>query len=86
MSRHHGPPRVCITGGFRILISGGEGSTGHGRRESTETPSVHSPKTCTSGHKKHFSVTGPTDTVENLVMMTAINSILLGSERLVPIQ
>lgn len=43
--------------------------------ESTETPSVRSPKTCTSGHKKHFSVTGPTDTVENLVMMTAINSI-----------
>lgn len=57
-----------------------------GGQESTETPSVRSPKTCKSGHRKHFSVTGPTDTVENLVMMTAINSILLRSERLVPIQ
>lgn len=57
-----------------------------GGQESTETPSVRSPETCKSGHRKHFSVTGPTDTVENLVMMTAINSILLRSERLVPIQ
>lgn len=35
---------------------------------------------------KHFSVTGPTNTVENSVTMTAVNSILLRSKRLVPIR
>lgn len=49
-------------------------------------PPICSPKACPLQHTKHFSVTGPVNAVENPVTMTAINSILQRSKKLVPIQ
>lgn len=60
-------------------------ATRENRRVSEYTPSICGPKAYPL-EEKYFSVTGPTNTVETPLMMTAINSILLRSKRLVPIQ